>query len=76
MLATTSGSIILLSTPFHKRGFFYEAWRSPAGWERIFKQEYMCEFVDNEYRIFSRELLEAALDPAIQPLPGFSEDDE
>jgi hypothetical protein len=102
MLATRGGSIMLLSTPFSQRGFFYEEWRSKSPWSRIavkatdcprisaaflaeerlhlgekwFKQEYMCEFLPNRYQIFSRELLEAALDPTIEPLPGFSIDDE
>jgi hypothetical protein len=108
MLATTDGKTVLLSTPYHERGFFYGLWReiekgkpAQADWlrleipatqcpriskqylenermrhgERIFNQEYMCEFAPNEYRIFSRDLLEAAIDDTIEPLPGFSEDD-
>ena len=33
-LATTNGRIILLSTPYGKRGFFYEAWANQEGWEK------------------------------------------
>lgn len=36
MLAVSSGRLICLSTPFGKRGFFYNAWaRGGADWDRI-----------------------------------------
>jgi hypothetical protein len=35
MLAVSSGKMILLSTPFGKRGFFYETWQHASGWERV-----------------------------------------
>lgn len=35
MLAVSGGKIILASTPFGKRGFFYEAWQSSAEWLKI-----------------------------------------
>jgi hypothetical protein len=38
MLATTNGQLILPSTPFGKRGFFYQSWQSSENnpsWERI-----------------------------------------
>ena len=38
---------------------------------RYFKQEYLCEFLDSEYQIFTREMLEACLDDSVKPLPGF-----
>jgi hypothetical protein len=34
MLAVTGGSLIMLSTPAGKRGAFYDAWHTGAGWER------------------------------------------
>jgi hypothetical protein len=34
MLAVSGGSLFLLSTPFGKRGVFYEEWRRREGWER------------------------------------------
>jgi hypothetical protein len=34
MLAISRGRLVLLSTPFGTRGFFYEAWRSAEPWER------------------------------------------
>jgi hypothetical protein len=36
MLAVGEGDLMLMSTPFGKRGFFYEEWANGgAGWERI-----------------------------------------
>jgi hypothetical protein len=35
MLAVSGGRIILASTPFGRRGFFYEAWQSDAEWLKI-----------------------------------------
>jgi len=34
-LATTNGTLMLLSTPNGRRGFFYREWTSPAHWHRI-----------------------------------------
>ena len=34
MLAVSQGRIVALSTPFGKRGWFYEEWRGDADWER------------------------------------------
>jgi hypothetical protein len=35
MLAVSGGKLVLLSTPFGRRGFFYEEWTGPGDWERI-----------------------------------------
>jgi hypothetical protein len=35
MLAVSGGRMICLSTPFGKRGFFYEEWTNRQGWDRI-----------------------------------------
>jgi hypothetical protein len=35
MLATSNGKLILMSTPFGKRGHFWEEWSSGQGWERV-----------------------------------------
>ncbi|MEZ5351347.1 MAG: terminase family protein [Bryobacteraceae bacterium] len=92
MLAVGGGSLLLLSTPFGKRGFFYEAWSGGEDWLRIeakaegcgripaafldeerkslgeawFRQEYGCEFIDNETRLFSDELIQRALDKDLE----------
>jgi hypothetical protein len=34
MLAVSQGRLVALSTPFGKRGWFYDEWRSDADWER------------------------------------------
>ncbi len=34
MLAVSGGALIMLTTPYGKRGVFYEEWTSGAGWER------------------------------------------
>jgi hypothetical protein len=33
-----------------------------------FEREYMCEFQEDAFSVFSRELLEAALDESVRPL--------
>ena len=35
MLATSRGQLVALSTPFGKRGWFWEEWERGAGWERV-----------------------------------------
>jgi hypothetical protein len=94
MLAVANGDLLLLSTPFGKRGFFYEEWISQSDWLRVqvrgeecpripkdfladerrslgdlwFRQEYNCEFIDNETQLFSRDTITRALDKEIEPL--------
>ena len=95
MLAVSSGALWLMSTPFGKRGFFYEAWQGgDPEWERIrvtgyecgriersfleeerkamgerwFRQEYMCEFVDEVSGVFGRDLVARAMREDVAPL--------
>jgi hypothetical protein len=35
MLAVSHGSLVALSTPFGKRGWFHDEWDGPGDWERI-----------------------------------------
>jgi hypothetical protein len=35
MLAVSRGRLVCLSTPFGRRGWFFEAWESTAAWERV-----------------------------------------
>jgi len=35
MLAVSGGQLILLSTPAGRQGFFFEAWESESGWEKV-----------------------------------------
>ena len=55
MLAVSGGSLIALSTPFGKRGFFYEAWTGKETWQRVEIKAAACsrltpEFLDEERR--------------------------
>ena len=94
MLAVANGDLLLLSTPFGKRGFFYEEWAGSSNWLRLsvrgdecgripkdfledekrslgelwFRQEYCCEFIDNETQLFSRDTINRAIDKDIEPL--------
>lgn len=97
MLATLGdrGRMVCLTTPWGKRGWFYEQWEHGGDqWERtkvtanecpriapewlaeerklvgdfIFRQEYLCEFVDTEEQLFPTELIERAVRPAGGPL--------
>ena len=95
MLAVSGGSLWLISTPFGKRGFFYETWdhgsedwervkvtaegcpRIPAAFleeerralgERVFRQEYLCEFVETGGGVFDVELVEKAVRDDVAPL--------
>jgi hypothetical protein len=88
MLATTDGSLWLMSTPRGRRGFFYREWmhggdgcvrveapatecariperfleeeREKKG-ERLFGQEYLCQFLQSEDCLFRQEDLDACL---------------
>jgi hypothetical protein len=35
MLAVSGGRLVCLTTPFGKRGFFYQEWTEGQGWERV-----------------------------------------
>jgi hypothetical protein len=42
MLAISGGALIMLSTPYGKRGVFFEEWTNGAGWERYEVQASQC----------------------------------
>jgi hypothetical protein len=46
MLATTQGSFLALSTPWGRRGWFYEAWENGVGWERTKVTAWDCPRID------------------------------
>jgi hypothetical protein len=53
MLATTDGDLIALTTPFGKRGWFYDQWRHGEGYQRTKKTALDCPritpaFLDKE----------------------------
>lgn len=94
MLGPKQGKLILLSTPWGKRGYFYKVWEHRYNWKKykltadkcshltkeflddereehgdfMFKQEYLCEFVDTEDQFFNSELIEKALSNEVQPI--------
>jgi hypothetical protein len=55
MLAVSKGRLVCLSTPFGKRGFFYEEWAGANRWQRVRITADQCprispEFLDEERR--------------------------
>ena len=46
MLATTQGRFVALTTPYGKRGWFYEAWEYGEGWERTKVTANDCPRID------------------------------
>jgi hypothetical protein len=72
-MATVNGSLIMLTTPFGKRGEFYRAWTEGQGWTKVRVPASMCprltqEFLDDERRElgamrFSEEYELAFLEP-------------
>ena len=96
MLAVSGGRLALLSSPFGKRGFFYEEWHGGGPlWERIevpatqiprisadflaeerralgpwYDQEYMCQFLDTQFQLYSTSDIDAAIRSDVAPLFG------
>ena len=67
MLATTDGDLIALTTPFGKRGWFYEQWTFGQGYQRTKRTALDCSrispaFLDKERQrlgpmMFSQEYM-------------------
>jgi hypothetical protein len=49
MLAVSGGRILLLSTPWGKRGFFFEEWTSGEGWERVRVTAEQCRRIPRDW---------------------------
>jgi Terminase large subunit, T4likevirus-type, N-terminal len=49
MLAVSGGRLILLSTPFGKRGHFYEEWSHGEGWEKVLLPATECPRISPEF---------------------------
>jgi Phage terminase large subunit len=49
MLATTDGDLIALSTPWGKRGWFYEQWRDADGYQRVKKTAADCPRISQAF---------------------------
>jgi len=60
MLATSGGRLMLLSTPFGKRGHFYEAWTTGgAEWQRVKITAEECPRISTEFLAEERRALPA-----------------
>lgn len=57
MLATTAGRFFALTTPAGKRGWFYEAWQSGEGWERVSVKGPDCPRISAEFLAEERAAL-------------------
>jgi hypothetical protein len=49
MLAVSGGALIMLSTPYGKRGVFYEEWTGGHGWERYEVPASQCPRISGEF---------------------------
>lgn len=49
MLAVSNGRLVLLSTPFGKRGFFFETWDRADGWHKIKITAEQCPRISDEF---------------------------
>jgi hypothetical protein len=49
MLAVSGGSLIMLTTPYGKRGFFFEEWSGAHGWERYEVPASQCPRISEEF---------------------------
>lgn len=61
MLAVSGGRLVLLSTPFGKRGFFHREWTEGEGWDRYTVMAHQCPrippaFLAAERRAMPREV--------------------
>ncbi len=57
MLAVSGGRIILLSTPFGKRGFFYSEWTDGSGWQKVKITADQCPRIDKEWLMRERQMI-------------------
>lgn len=57
MLATTQGRFIALTTPYGKRGWFYEAWSEGKGWNRTKITAHDCPRISDDWLEDERALV-------------------
>ena len=57
MLAVSGGRLMMLSTPFGKRGVFYHEWTEGQGWERYTVTAEECPRIPPEFLAEEREAL-------------------
>jgi hypothetical protein len=57
MLAVSGGRIVLLSTPFGKRGFFHSEWTDGIGWQRTKITADLCPRIDKNWLDGERKMI-------------------
>jgi hypothetical protein len=57
MLAVSGGSLIMLTTPYGRRGVFFEEWSTGTGWERYEISASQVPRITPEFREEERESL-------------------
>src|SRR5215211_2534655 len=57
MLAVSGGALMMLSTPYGKRGVFYEEWTGGRGWERYEVTAGECPRISPEFLAEEKEAL-------------------
>jgi hypothetical protein len=57
MLAVSRGRLLALSTPFGKRGWFYDAWQGSGDWERVKVTAEQCPRIAAEFLAEERQAL-------------------
>jgi hypothetical protein len=76
MIAVSGGRLILLSTPFGRRGFFHEAWTDQwGGWRRVEVPARQIpriskEFLDEELRLFGRSWFDQEFNCSFEAVEG------
>lgn len=55
LAASADGQLIALTTPYGRRGWFYEAWETGSGWERTTITANDCPHISAEYLEEERE---------------------
>jgi phage FluMu gp28-like protein len=57
MLAVSGGRLILMSTPYGKRGHFYEAWQEAGSWHRVEVPATECPRITSKFLESERRAL-------------------
>jgi hypothetical protein len=57
MLATSGGKLVCLTTPFGKRGWFFDAWTGKGRWERVKVTADQCRRISADFLGEEREAL-------------------
>jgi len=70
MLAVSGGRLVALSTPWGKRGWWYDEEERRSIGKLFFASEYLCEFVDTVDQLFSSDDVAAAITSEVKPLFG------